>query len=465
MRLLLPSATIAVVSGTAAVSASETSETFVTSNVVQDVDFAYNASRPRSIKLVSLGEECNNFVSEKNRVPDVGVLGCRGEKQTCVEDYTSSIGGRCAIDRSLLTPKADTVEANPSLPAFSRRRRTQQTAVSDRLLQSSDWICPTNCPKEFCRCAEKYSEVKDCAKEMNDICVDKTVDSCVPDAYLPFYYDTYCPFSECIINNRGYENCSCEYYRNYCTLYYSYEESTSKCEIASCCDLKNSPEDKRECLPAMQPTGSPTMFPTVTSMPSDSPTISSEPTTSPKPTVSPAPSSAPTVSSAPTISSAPTSVPSSSPSASPTVSPMPTHPLPTSTPSDAPSVSPSVSSAPTISAMPSAFPTVSNSPTFSVSPTSSPSISTAPSEHPSTSPSISPAPTSTPSTSPPTVAPTEKPTDRPSKLPTPSPSMAPQDAITTFEPTNNRSSSSSAVRTTITTLFVGIGGALWFFAW
>lgn len=274
MRLLLPSATIAVVSGTAAVSASETSETFVTSNVVQDVDFAYNASRPRSIKLVSLGEECNNFVSEKNRVPDVGVLGCRGEKQTCVEDYTSSIGGRCAIDRSLLTPKADTVEANPSLPAFSRRRRTQQTAVSDRLLQSSDWICPTNCPKEFCRCAEKYSEVKDCAKEMNDICVDKTVDSCVPDAYLPFYYDTYCPFSECIINNRGYENCSCEYYRNYCTLYYSYEESTSKCEIASCCDLKNSPEDKRECLPAMQPTGSPTMFPTVTSMPSDSPTVS-----------------------------------------------------------------------------------------------------------------------------------------------------------------------------------------------
>mmetsp|Transcript_22198 Transcript_22198/g.48191 ORF Transcript_22198/g.48191 Transcript_22198/m.48191 type:complete len:325 (+) Transcript_22198:61-1035(+) len=308
MRLLLPSATIAIVSGTAAASASQASHASETSNIVQDVDFAYNASRPRSIKLVSLGEECNTFDTEQNRVvPDVGVLRCRGERQTCVEDDASSIGGRCAIDRSLLTPKAETAEVNPSTPVFShRRRRTQQTSVSNR----PDWVCPTNCPKQFCRCAGKFGDVKACAKEMNDICVDGAVGSCLSDSYLPFYQDTYCPFSECIVNKRDYEECSCEYYRDYCTLYYAYEESRSMCAIAACCDFKNSSEAKRECLPGMQPTGSPTMYPTVTNIPSVSPTVSSEPTTSPKPTVSHAPSTVPTVTNPPTFTTSPTSSPS-----------------------------------------------------------------------------------------------------------------------------------------------------------
>ena len=64
------------------------------------------------------------------------------------------------------------------------------------------------------------------------------------------------------------------------------------------------------------------------------------------------------------------------------------------------------------------------------------------------------------SATPTTAAPT---TELPSKSPTPSPSMAPNDTVTAAPP-NSMSSSSSAAGGMITTLLVGVGGALWFFA-
>lgn len=228
-----------------------------------------------------LGQECKPATEIDS---DVGILGCRNPKALCEEDEISSLGGRCTLDRSLLTPKINQpIFSNRHTPHLAQTPREN----TPRFLQNSGWSCPSNCPKEFCKCAQKYGEVKHCTKEMDNLCIDGIVSECVPGDYLPFYYQTYCPFAECIVANNAYQDCSCQYYRDYCSLYYAFDESTSKCNIAGCCEAAGSVDEKIQCLPGLQPSFSPTMYPTTSSVPTGAPSVSSNPTISPKPTVSP----------------------------------------------------------------------------------------------------------------------------------------------------------------------------------
>ena len=227
-----------------------------------------------------LGQECKPTTEIE---PDVGILGCRNVKALCEEDELSSLGGRCTMDRSQLTRKIEQ-------PVFSHRQgphlAQSRAETVPRFLQSSSWNCPSGCPKEFCRCAQKHGEVKHCANQMDDLCFEGLVSECVPEEYLPFYYQTYCPFSECIVAKNAYHDCSCQYYRDYCTLYYAFNESTSKCNIAACCEAAGNVDEKIECLPGLQHTFLPTIEPTTSMEPSGAPSFSTEPTISPKPTVS-----------------------------------------------------------------------------------------------------------------------------------------------------------------------------------
>ncbi|KAL7515781.1 hypothetical protein ACHAWX_000858 [Stephanocyclus meneghinianus] len=233
--------------------------------VAKQVNAAYN---PTSIEGQRyLGQECKPATETS---PDIGVLGCRNPKAFCSDDDTSSLGGRCTLDRSLLTPKSNHL-------IFANRRLNLGTSnrnPSERFLQKSDWKCPTNCPENFCKCAKRHGEVKECAKEMDDLCLNGSVSDCVPYEYLPFYYQTYCPFSECIVAKNPYQDCSCQYYRDYCTLYYAFNESTDKCNIAGCCEAARSIDEKTACLPGLQPTISPTISPTLSAAPSASPSVS-----------------------------------------------------------------------------------------------------------------------------------------------------------------------------------------------
>ncbi|KAL3816398.1 hypothetical protein ACHAXA_008368 [Cyclostephanos tholiformis] len=353
------------------------------------------------------GEECDTSHDYGGLVTeaDVGILHC-GPGRTCVADVTSSVGGRCMTvdsysssalpsDRPVVLPRTAIF---PSRDAQMARRLSTNTLIR-RVQEDEVFVCPTNCPQSFCDCARgsEDANIYTCASEVHSSCINGLIPECTPANLFSYYTETACPFAACVVSGGTRENCECEFYKDYCVLYYSFQESIESCAIGSCCDTQ--PEgEKYVCIPELQPTGAPTLEPTDTRVPTGTPTISAAPTISPKPTISPPPSSSPTISFAPTVSPAPTPLASEGPSAAPTISPE-VSTIATFSPTAYPTGSPTVTPAPTISPPPTTVPSVSPAPTISPAPTVSHAptvITVAPTEspqYPSSSPIATPLPT------------------------------------------------------------------------
>ncbi|KAL3798284.1 hypothetical protein HJC23_000198 [Cyclotella cryptica] len=214
------------------------------------------------------------------------------------------------------------------------------------------------------------------------------------------------------------------------------------------------PTSSPKSAPTVAPTSSPNSAPTVapTSSPSFTPTVTptisstSAPTITPTSSTTPAPTITPTSSPTSTHTVTPTSLPKSAPTVAPTSSPMsaPTVAL-TSSPSFTPTVTPTSSStsAPTITptSSPMSAPTVNHT----SSPTST--LTVAPTSSPKSAPTV--APTSSPKSAP-TVTPTSSPTSAPTVTPTSSPTSAPTVAPT-FSPTSTPIANSNTAPTSLTT--------------
>lgn len=372
MRIIFPSASIAAFTSSYLVSAAVVKAHDLAGEqriekVARGVDESFQSSNTRKR---SLDEECNTFKSggdsaEENAesgLTDVGILAGCGPKQTCEPDGSSLLGGRCTM--SNVSAQLKLPSKPVSMAAFPKRRgrRTNQIQRALRFLQETDattddaeeeQVCPPNCPQQFCDCAFDDGDANKCAYELHSVCINDLLDKCVPDSSMSFYTDTYCPFAECIaLEGKSYEECTCAYYANYCNVYYAYLESIEKCAVSNCCD--GQPDGmKYTCIPALQPTGNPTMAPIFSPHPSSSPTvsygvlfhlsfipfhdfscvhidilcshllvynliqISSMPTISSAPTVSPVPTVTPTITPKPTVSMAPNSL---SPTEPPTTS-------------------------------------------------------------------------------------------------------------------------------------------------
>mmetsp|Transcript_32748 Transcript_32748/g.48494 ORF Transcript_32748/g.48494 Transcript_32748/m.48494 type:complete len:677 (+) Transcript_32748:186-2216(+) len=204
--------------------------------------------------------------------------------------------------------------------------------------------------------------------------------------------------------------------------------------------------------PSSQPPSSssiPTRFPSSSFSPSYSLRPSGSPTQSPYPTLSPAPtpvrpSASPSISILPTISIEPSITP---PSYSPSVSFIPSSlpsVIPSSYPSFLPSNTPTISVLPTTSVLPSFVPSVIPSQYPTESPRPSPSPSAQPSFPPTTTlmPSESPTESFEPTTSSsPSSEPSSLPTTFPSSLPTNSPSSNQPSASPSLVPTTTSSKS------------------------
>mmetsp|Transcript_12196 Transcript_12196/g.26558 ORF Transcript_12196/g.26558 Transcript_12196/m.26558 type:complete len:546 (+) Transcript_12196:81-1718(+) len=545
MRIIFPSATIAAFSGVCLVSADKATEERATndayhtktarSKVAQDVDKSYASS---NINIRRRGDECDTFndasstsdtVSSSGNTEraDVGVLSCVDADQACEADGTSSTGGRCTTTTTSSSSAKQFNERpqTPTIPVFPSRRHNP--TAKQRFLQRNStglgagadedepFVCPANCPQEFCDCASSDGDAEKCAPQLHSVCTDNLLSECVPDKYLQFYTDTYCPFAACLaVENKPYEECSCGYYKDYCKVYYAFEESIEKCATGTCCDAEAA-GSKWTCLPGLQPTASPTEAPTVSSMPSGVPTTTAMPTVSSKPTSSAAPTFRPSTSVPPTVSSVPTPNPTDTPSSQPSTSVEPTttptksptlrpttsptasptsspSDLPSSNPTDVPSTSPTISSAPSTSVLPTLSPSSSMAPTISSAPTDVPSTSTAPTSPPSLLPTMTMPPTSSPSTTAPTMNPSVSPSKSPTGSPSDSPSNPPMTDIPTLSPTTEMptikstgapvlapvedlpeagtrgtppGSGGTVLRSgAVATLFVGVGGALWLFA-
>ena len=267
MRILLSSATIAA--SAALVSANDAGintnqhKVAPTKKLTQDVNKSYSESYNN---LRGQQNECNTHKTISGAVKksntDVGVLvvDCDDE-QTCEFDESSSLGGRCTA-----TSKSSVVElvveeeqlTTPKTPAFPiRRQRPLIFQKQSRKLQTTDgstgnvpvagiggdnttdvFVCPTGCPQDFCDCAEDDGDAKKCAAELHGVCEANLLPACVPDKYLTFYIETYCPYASCLaVENKIVEECSCDYYKNYCETYYAYEESIEKCASKWYCYL------------------------------------------------------------------------------------------------------------------------------------------------------------------------------------------------------------------------------------
>ena len=252
MLIRVSAAKIAVLFGTAAAETKDTAQAILRSNFARDVESAYKSDpmghrqqfrKKRSLKRKEINTSSN--ATNKNEV-DVGILAAGG---------------------SSVTQKI--------YPLFLHGQQKMGKEERQRFLQDeqAQKICPPGCPQEFCDCGFQKEEVKYCTKEMLSVCERGIVSRCVRDDYLAFYEETYCPFSECVENNEPYENCSCEYYADYCTLYYHLDDAFDKCVTAECCD-KTPQEEKATCIPELQPTVNPTGTPTQSAPPTVAPTVS-----------------------------------------------------------------------------------------------------------------------------------------------------------------------------------------------
>jgi hypothetical protein len=341
MRLLVPSATIIVLSGTgrhqsvasAKANNKDAANAILRSKFARDVEAAYKSDpmgqRRQLQKKRSLErkERSNNNKSNATKKVDVGILTAAGGRRETMEKDT------------------------PIYPVFLHGLKRMGKEEKQRFLQDEEvqQTCPSGCPQEFCDCGFANKEVKYCTKEMLSVCERGLVSRCVRTEDIEFYEETYCPFAECVESNEPYENCSCGYYASYCTLFYEFEESFDKCVTAECCE-KTPDGEKATCIPALQPTSTPTGTPTSSMPPTASPTVrfhvcfiiatsyvalvfnsaqqlvsyfhqgTPAPTISTEPTISSKPTMSPTISSSPTTSPKPTPSASDSPSSQPSVS-------------------------------------------------------------------------------------------------------------------------------------------------
>jgi len=153
---------------------------------------------------------------------DVGVLHC-GHGRTCEADATSSAGGRCVASASSSSSSSASVllprdRAPPRAPVFPSRdlkagallRRLQD---SNSTAAEDEFVCPTNCPKNFCDCARgqhsdgEGGDAFKCAPELHSTCINELIPECVPEDSLTFYTETYCPFAACVVvSGDSYEN-------------------------------------------------------------------------------------------------------------------------------------------------------------------------------------------------------------------------------------------------------------------
>ena len=267
MRIQIPSKTIAVLSGatclnqlvasTAETAKDSTNTIILRSKFARDVAASYEldpmGQRQRSSSRQNRALERNKRAGRNNAKMkvDVGILTASGNGETKRKEVI--------------------------YPLFLHGQKRKGKEEVQRILQDTAEAyvqgCPTGCPEEFCLCGWTHKEVKFCTKEMLDVCDRGLLSMCVPEKEIDFYETTYCVFSECIESGEKlYEECSCEYYGNYCTQFYDYQESFDKCVTADCCETTPIAE-MATCIPAMQPTIAPTGSPSVNPPPSASPTV------------------------------------------------------------------------------------------------------------------------------------------------------------------------------------------------
>lgn len=259
MRLQVPAATIAVLSGTTShhqwVASAETSkdasvDSILKSKFARDVEAAYKSDpmgqrrqhlqRKRSLETQRRNNNSNSNATKK---VDVGIL---------------------------------TATSTPIYPQFLHGQKRMGKEERHRFLEEEEEetqpVCPSGCPQEFCDCGWKYKEVQYCTKEMLSVCERGLVSRCVRTEDIEFYEETYCPYAECVENNEPEEKCSCDYYSNYCRLFYEYDDAFESCVTAECCE-KTPAGEKATCVPGMQPTSNPTGTPTASAPPTVAPTV------------------------------------------------------------------------------------------------------------------------------------------------------------------------------------------------
>ena len=168
-------------------------------------------------------------------------LGC-----LCIPSTSSSLGGLCASSN------------NVEEIILSVESKRQLQGDEPEPLPFTDGICPNTCDQDLCTCAasteEGFPDAQDCATELNAVCESGGTKDCFDSEVLPFYDNTYCTFSQCWLDNGTYEDCSCQYYEDYCTLYEAYAtdaypDVVDKCDIADCCKKAKESEDKIACMP------------------------------------------------------------------------------------------------------------------------------------------------------------------------------------------------------------------------
>ena len=199
---------------------------------------------------------------------------------------------------------ASAVPRNPLFPRHRRRRLHGKTNNNNndndlRFLQSSGGLnatCPHTCDPDLCACVAEHGEAYPCAAELHAVCeitasnnsTDGNVtaavgiEGCVPPSYVYYYENVYCPFAACLVGGISYQQCSCEFYQDFCAIYgenpeYGEEEKTVVyCAIAACCQKEGDDDGKMRCLleakslapsgmpsgPTVSPTKKPTTAPT-----------------------------------------------------------------------------------------------------------------------------------------------------------------------------------------------------------
>lgn len=192
-----------------------------------DAEERTHTSSPDVVVVVGRGEECDILGDYGGLVTkaDVGVLHC-GHGRTCEADATSSAGGRCVAASasssssssftSVLLPRD---RAPPRAPVFPSRsspallRRLQDSNSTNSTAAGDEFVCPTNCPKNFCDCARgqhsdgEGGDAFKCAPELHSTCINELIPECVPEDTLTFYTETYCPFAACVVvSGDSYEN-------------------------------------------------------------------------------------------------------------------------------------------------------------------------------------------------------------------------------------------------------------------
>jgi len=253
MLVVLPAATaIIIAASTVKVSAARDNANPVTLRlkVAKKVNFEHNnnASSP-NVLASTLGDECVpiSTIKPEGRKPDIGLLSrCHPIHQVCAPDESSSFGGRCQ-------------DKAPGTRFKAKKRATTAKAKRNLQMQLDQFVCPATCPAEMCACSDAigYPDAQDCASEMNSVCTSGATDQCFDSAYLSFYDDIYCEVADCFVSGNSYEDCTCGYYQDYCTVYGSYADAypdiAEKCRVAACCEGAVSGGDKFECIPGTAP--------------------------------------------------------------------------------------------------------------------------------------------------------------------------------------------------------------------